>query len=32
MGDEQVYIMDVYNAYIYPGAMRVKSKSKYGNI
>ncbi|KAK3742478.1 hypothetical protein QZH41_016463, partial [Actinostola sp. cb2023] len=24
MGDEQVYIMDVYNAYIYPGAMRVK--------
>ncbi|XP_031572592.1 histone deacetylase 11-like [Actinia tenebrosa] len=25
MGDKQVYIMDVYNAHIYPGAMRVKS-------
>ncbi|XP_078369985.1 histone deacetylase 11-like [Oculina patagonica] len=27
-GDEQVYIMDVYNAYIYPGDRKVKSAIK----
>lgn len=26
MGDDQVYIMDVYNAYIYPGDKKAKRK------
>ena len=26
-GDEQVYIIDVYNAFIYPGDTKVKSRS-----
>lgn len=26
-GDEQVYIIDVYNAYIYPGDTKVKGKT-----
>ena len=26
MGDDQVYIMDVYNAYIYPGDKKPKRK------
>ena len=28
-GDEQVYIIDVYNAFIYPGDTKVKSRSTY---
>lgn len=27
MGDDKVYIMDVYNAYIYPGDKKAKRKS-----